>query len=37
MDIRLVTEEDFNEILSLQLQLEATETHFDDNLKKRCY
>ena len=37
MDIRLVTEDDFNGILSLQLQLEATEAQFDDNLKERCY
>lgn len=37
MNIRRVVKEDFEGILNLQLQLEAVEIKFDDNLKEKCY
>lgn len=37
MKIRKVKQEDFDDILYLQLQLEDSEIIFDDNLKEHCY
>lgn len=37
INIRKVNKKDFDDILTLQLQLEDTEIKFDCNLKERCY
>lgn len=37
MNIRKVSNEDFDDILNLQLKLEDIEIKFDCNLKERCY
>lgn len=37
MIIRKAEENDFKQVLNLQLELEDTECKFDSNLKERCY